>query len=239
MGDVDFGPILKALVASGYDRWVSVEVFDYSPGAEETAAQSIATLRRELAAADGPERGRPRPAPGGSAPSSGPSPGRGTSPTGGLAVEGDPSHHAEPIAIGGYGRHSWTLRNDGPTPITLRTYFTSGRCGFSLWRGVNHVLPPGSRRVVSITYPTPHFASVPFESYVDSTPTTPNAQGTTPGLRDQRPPTDAGAGTGDDKEIEPPGRQGRLLASILPGFRFRKICTVSPCHRDGGVGRFR
>ena len=51
MGDVDFGPILKALVASGYDRWVSVEVFDYAPGAEETAAQSIACLRREFDAA--------------------------------------------------------------------------------------------------------------------------------------------------------------------------------------------
>ena len=51
MGDVDFGPILKALVASGYDRWVSVEVFDYSPGAEETASQSIACLKRELEAA--------------------------------------------------------------------------------------------------------------------------------------------------------------------------------------------
>ncbi len=47
MGDVDFGPIFEALVASGYDRWVSVEVFDYSPGAEETARQSIACLRRE------------------------------------------------------------------------------------------------------------------------------------------------------------------------------------------------
>ena len=51
MGDVDFGPILKALVESGYDRWVSVEVFDFSPGAEETARQSIACLRRELDAA--------------------------------------------------------------------------------------------------------------------------------------------------------------------------------------------
>ena len=40
MGDVDFGPILRALVASGYDRWVSVEVFDYSPGAEETARRA-------------------------------------------------------------------------------------------------------------------------------------------------------------------------------------------------------
>ena len=51
MGDVDFGPIMKALVASGYDRWVSVEVFDFSPGAEETARQSIACLKRELDAA--------------------------------------------------------------------------------------------------------------------------------------------------------------------------------------------
>ncbi len=51
MGQVDFGPILKSLVASGYDRWVSVEVFDFAPGAEETARQSIATLKRELAAA--------------------------------------------------------------------------------------------------------------------------------------------------------------------------------------------
>lgn len=53
MGDVDFGPIMKALVDSGYDRWASVEVFDYSPGAEETARQSIATLKRTLDAAYG------------------------------------------------------------------------------------------------------------------------------------------------------------------------------------------
>jgi sugar phosphate isomerase/epimerase len=49
MGNVDFGPIMKALVASGYDRWVSVEVFDFTPGAEETARQSIACLRHALA----------------------------------------------------------------------------------------------------------------------------------------------------------------------------------------------
>jgi sugar phosphate isomerase/epimerase len=51
MGDIDFGPIMKALVDSGYDRWVSVEVFDFSPGADETARQSLACLRQALAAA--------------------------------------------------------------------------------------------------------------------------------------------------------------------------------------------
>ena len=44
MGDVDFAPIMTALAESGYDRWVSVEVFDFSPGAEETARRSFACL---------------------------------------------------------------------------------------------------------------------------------------------------------------------------------------------------
>jgi sugar phosphate isomerase/epimerase len=51
MGDVEFEPIVRALVVSGYDRWISVEVFDYSAGAEETATLSIECLKRELAAA--------------------------------------------------------------------------------------------------------------------------------------------------------------------------------------------
>jgi sugar phosphate isomerase/epimerase len=46
MGEVDYGPILAALVESGYDRWVSVEVFDFSPGAEETARRSFDCLKR-------------------------------------------------------------------------------------------------------------------------------------------------------------------------------------------------
>jgi sugar phosphate isomerase/epimerase len=52
MGDVDFGPIMKALVEAQYDRWVSVEVFDFSPGAEQTARQSIDCLKRSLALAE-------------------------------------------------------------------------------------------------------------------------------------------------------------------------------------------
>jgi sugar phosphate isomerase/epimerase len=51
MGAVDFNPIVKALVDSGYDRWISVEVFDFSPGAEETARRSMACLQRALTAA--------------------------------------------------------------------------------------------------------------------------------------------------------------------------------------------
>ncbi len=48
MGDVDFAPIVAALVDAGYDRWVSIEVFDFSPGAEETARQSFTYLKRLL-----------------------------------------------------------------------------------------------------------------------------------------------------------------------------------------------
>ena len=45
MGETDFGPIADALKASGYGGWVSVEVFDYEPGAERTARESMACLR--------------------------------------------------------------------------------------------------------------------------------------------------------------------------------------------------
>jgi sugar phosphate isomerase/epimerase len=44
-GEVDFPPIAKALEDTGYDGWVSVEVFDYTPDAPTIARQSMDVLR--------------------------------------------------------------------------------------------------------------------------------------------------------------------------------------------------
>jgi sugar phosphate isomerase/epimerase len=48
MGDVDFGPIFETLLEIGYTGWVSVEVFDYSPGPERLALESIRYMRETL-----------------------------------------------------------------------------------------------------------------------------------------------------------------------------------------------
>jgi len=48
MGDLDMPPIFEALRDSGYDKWVSVEVFDYSPGADRIARESLANLKSYL-----------------------------------------------------------------------------------------------------------------------------------------------------------------------------------------------
>ncbi|MEM9158415.1 MAG: sugar phosphate isomerase/epimerase family protein [Verrucomicrobiota bacterium] len=45
MGDLDFQPIAESLITSGYDKWVSVEVFDYSPGADTIAHTSLQNLK--------------------------------------------------------------------------------------------------------------------------------------------------------------------------------------------------
>lgn len=44
MGDVDFRPIFEAVKEVGYQGWTSVEVFDYSLGAEAIARQSMANM---------------------------------------------------------------------------------------------------------------------------------------------------------------------------------------------------
>jgi sugar phosphate isomerase/epimerase len=45
-GNADFQPIFNALAESGYNRWVSVEVFDYTPDAETVARGSIEYMKR-------------------------------------------------------------------------------------------------------------------------------------------------------------------------------------------------
>lgn len=51
MGETDFVPIFEALLESGYDGYVSVEVFDYTPGADVIARTSIEAMRGALDAA--------------------------------------------------------------------------------------------------------------------------------------------------------------------------------------------
>ncbi len=48
MGETDYHPILKALLDVGYDGWISVEVFDYSPGAEKITKKSLDYMRQVL-----------------------------------------------------------------------------------------------------------------------------------------------------------------------------------------------
>ena len=50
MGEVDFAPIFKTLGEIGYDDWVSVEVFDYSPGIKRLVTESMANMRSAVAA---------------------------------------------------------------------------------------------------------------------------------------------------------------------------------------------
>ena len=46
MGDTDFGPIFEALREIDYDKWVSVEVFDFKPDPETIARDSLAYMKR-------------------------------------------------------------------------------------------------------------------------------------------------------------------------------------------------
>lgn len=51
-GDTDYRPIVRALAEIGYGDYASVEVFDFSPGAERIARTSLAFLKRVFADAE-------------------------------------------------------------------------------------------------------------------------------------------------------------------------------------------
>lgn len=48
MGEVEYEPIFHALKEIDYDGWVSVEVFDYEPGIDALAGESIRYMRETL-----------------------------------------------------------------------------------------------------------------------------------------------------------------------------------------------
>jgi sugar phosphate isomerase/epimerase len=48
MGETDYAPIFRALRDARYGGWVSVEVFDYAPGAEHIARVSLQYMRDVL-----------------------------------------------------------------------------------------------------------------------------------------------------------------------------------------------
>jgi D-psicose/D-tagatose/L-ribulose 3-epimerase len=48
-GDYDFKPVLKTLDRLEYQGWISLEAFDFSPGAERIARESIHYLNGEMA----------------------------------------------------------------------------------------------------------------------------------------------------------------------------------------------
>ena len=48
-GNYDFKPVLAALGRLGYAGWISLEAFDFSPGAERLAGESLRHLERVIA----------------------------------------------------------------------------------------------------------------------------------------------------------------------------------------------
>ena len=51
-GDYDFKPVFEVLRRRGYERWVSLEVFDFKPGPERIASDSLRFIAGEIAMID-------------------------------------------------------------------------------------------------------------------------------------------------------------------------------------------
>ncbi len=83
-----------------------------------------------------------------------------------LAIDAPLTYRCGPVARGSFGRHPWVIRNEGARRVKLRTYFTSGRSGFSLWQGVDHFIEPDQSIVVHLTWAAPSDRARAFESYV-------------------------------------------------------------------------
>lgn len=47
-GDYDFKPVFATLAARGYRGWISLEAFDFTPGAETIASESLRYLKSEI-----------------------------------------------------------------------------------------------------------------------------------------------------------------------------------------------
>ena len=48
-GSYDYKPVLEVLRRRDYGGWISLEAFDFSPGAERLAAESLRHLESEIA----------------------------------------------------------------------------------------------------------------------------------------------------------------------------------------------
>jgi hypothetical protein len=77
-----------------------------------------------------------------------------------------PTFQCGSISPGHAGRHSWLIRNAGATALVLRTRFTSGRSGYSLWQGQDHLIEPGGQVTTYLTWFTPGRPSMPFSACV-------------------------------------------------------------------------
>ena len=92
----------------------------------------------------------------------------------GIIVQGGPTYVASPTQIDHLSRHTWTVRNTSRVPIKLRTRFTSGRCGFSLWIGREVILPPDGEMQMSLTWPSPIVPAIPYTAFATILTSDPN-----------------------------------------------------------------